>query len=331
MSEAIPPLVAVDRLAVSFGDRSRPLAAVREVSFRLAPGGTLGIVGESGSGKSMTARALIGLLPEAARVSGSVVFDGRDLLSYRERDWEAVRGRQIGMVFQEPMTALNPAHRIGHQIAEGLIHHRLLDRRAARAEALRLIERVGIARARERIDAFPHELSGGQRQRVMIAMALACKPSLLIADEPTSALDVTIQAQIVELLSELRAEYGLALIVISHDLGVIADLTERTLIVYGGRVMEEGGTATLFRTPAHPYTRGLLAARPGRHKAKGEHLDAIPGNVPAIADVPPGCPFFGRCSDGTDRCRLEVPPPVAVGESLARCWFPRGQHLRGQP
>ncbi|MDR3496137.1 MAG: ABC transporter ATP-binding protein [Ancalomicrobiaceae bacterium] len=331
MSNAAPPLVAVDRLTVAFDDRRLPVEVVRDVSFTLAPGGTLGIVGESGSGKSMTARALIGLLPESARLSGSLAFDGRDLVSARERDWEGLRGRQIGMVFQEPMTALNPAHRVGDQIAEGLVLHGLMDRRSARAEALRLIERVGIARARERIGAFPHELSGGQRQRVMIAMALACKPSLLIADEPTSALDVTIQAQIVELIAELKAEYGLALIVISHDLGVIADLAERTLVLYGGRVMEEGETAALFRAPAHPYTRGLLAARPGRHKPKGEHLDAIPGNVPSAADFPPGCPFFGRCGDGTERCRLEVPPPVTVGDTIARCWFPRARPPRGLP
>jgi peptide/nickel transport system ATP-binding protein len=327
MSEPLPALVVVDRLAIAFDDRVQPIEAVRDVSFTLASGDTLGIVGESGSGKSMTARALIGLLPEGAQVSGTIAFDGQTLRAASERDWQGLRGRRIGMVFQEPMTALNPTSRVGDQIAEGLILHGVMTARAARAEALRLMERVGIARARERIGAYPHELSGGQRQRVMIAMALACKPSLLIADEPTSALDVTIQAQIVALLAELRAEYGLTLIVISHDLGVIADLAERTLVLYGGRVMEEGSTAALFRAPAHPYTRGLLAARPGRHRQKGEHLDAIPGNVPSAADFPPGCPFYGRCPEATERCRLDVPPPVACGDTVARCWFPRGRPL----
>jgi len=317
-------LLQVEHLSIGFGAVGAPVPVVRDVSFTLERGGTLGIVGESGSGKSMTALSLIGLLPEAARIGGRLLFEGRDLAAADEREWVTLRGRKIAFVFQEPMTSLNPVQTIGRQVAEGLRVHGLMRAAAARAEALRLLDRVGIARAKERLDAFPHELSGGQRQRVMIAMALACRPSLLIADEPTSALDVTVQKQIIGLLKTLQADFGMGLIVISHDLGVIADLAERSLVMYGGRVMEEGPTTALFHHAAHPYTRGLLAARPGSHAVKGGRLAAIPGNVPEPTDLPPGCPFHGRCASGTDRCRTEVPPVVATGDTLSRCFFPTG-------
>jgi len=315
-------LLTVNNLSISFGTPAVPLRIVRDVSFALSAGGTLGIVGESGSGKSMTALAMIGLLPESARVTGRMVFEGADLAAARERDWVRLRGRKIAFVFQEPMTSLNPVHTIGAQVAEPLLVHGLMDKRAARAEALRLLERVGIPRARERLDAYPHELSGGQRQRVMIAMALACRPSLLIADEPTSALDVTVQKQIIGLLKELQAEFGMALIVISHDLGVIADLAERSIVLYGGQIMEEGPTLDLFRHHAHPYSQGLMAARPGSHIGKGRRLAAIPGNVPAPGDLAPGCPFYGRCALGEETCRTKPPPIVATGRTLSRCFFP---------
>jgi peptide/nickel transport system ATP-binding protein len=319
-------LLAVDRLSITFGTPANPLPIVRDVSFELARGGTLGIVGESGSGKSMTALSLIGLLPDAARVGGSILFDGTELANATEATWLPLRGWRIGFVFQEPMTSLNPVHTIGRQIAESLILHGLKNANAARAEALRLLDRVRLPRAAERLDAYPHELSGGQRQRVMIAIAIACNPALLIADEPTSALDVTVQRQIVALLQELQTETGMGLIVISHDLGVIADLADRSIVLYGGRIMEEGPTRGLFATQGHPYTRGLIAARPGRHLGKGARLPAIPGNVPAAADFAPGCPFFGRCSIGReDVCRDVPPPPVAFGQTVARCYFTGGR------
>jgi peptide/nickel transport system ATP-binding protein len=314
-------LLSVDRLTIAFGPAAASVPIVREVSFDLAAGDTLGIVGESGSGKSMTALSLIGLLPETARVGGHIRFEGADMARASERDWLALRGRRIGFVFQEPMTSLNPVHTIGRQIAEGLRLHGLKDAAAARSEALRLLDRVRLPRAAERLDAFPHELSGGQRQRVMIAIAIACNPALVIADEPTSALDVTVQRQIVALLKEVQAETGMGLIVISHDLGVIADLADRSLVLYGGRVMEEGPTLSLFRDAAHPYTRGLIAARPGRHMEKGARLPAIRGNVPAAADFAPGCPFYGRCDFGVDMCRDTLPPPVVRPSSVARCHF----------
>ncbi len=315
-------LLAVDGLSISFGAPKAPVKIVRDVAFALDAGSTLGIVGESGSGKSMTALALIGLLPESAGVSGRILFEGTDLAKASERDWVRLRGRRIAFVFQEPMTSLNPVHTIGAQVAEPLLVHGLMDARSARAEALRLLERVGIPRARERLDAFPHELSGGQRQRVMIAMALACRPALLIADEPTSALDVTVQQQIISLLKELQAEFGMGLIIISHDLGVIADLAERSLVMYGGQIMEEGPTRALFRHHAHPYSQGLMAARPGSHTGKGQRLAAIPGNVPAPADLVPGCPFYGRCPRGQDQCRNNAPPAIATGATRSRCFFP---------
>jgi peptide/nickel transport system ATP-binding protein len=315
-------LLTVETLSIGFGTPAAPVRIVRDVSFALAAGGTLGIVGESGSGKSMTALALIGLLPESARVTGRMLFEGNDLTNATERDWVKLRGRRIAFVFQEPMTSLNPVHTIGAQVAEPLLVHGLMDKRAARAEALRLLERVGIPRARERLDAYPHELSGGQRQRVMIAMALACRPSLLIADEPTSALDVTVQKQIIGLLKDLQTEFGMALIVISHDLGVIADLADRSIVLYGGQIMEEGPTMDLFRHHAHPYSQGLMAARPGSHLGKGKRLAAIPGNVPAPTDLPAGCPFYGRCPRGRDICRTDAPPIVVTGRTLSRCFFP---------
>ena len=311
--------------------------ALRGVSFDLDHGHTLGLIGESGCGKSITALALMGLLPDGARVAGSIRFDGRELTTLDEPALCALRGHRIGMVFQEPMTALNPLHTVGRQIAEPLRLHKGLSRSAARAEALRLLQRVQLPQARERLDAYPHQLSGGQRQRVVIAIALACGPDLLIADEPTTALDVTIQREVLDLVQELVREEGqregrrgMALLLISHDLGVMADTVQRLLVMYGGTVAESGPTAAVFERLAHPYTRGLFAARPrlGLRRSdsdaqagrRGARLPTIPGRVPSLADMPPGCPFADRCERVVDACRAAPPPPVAVGPMHeARC------------
>jgi peptide/nickel transport system ATP-binding protein len=278
------------------------------------------VIGESGCGKSVTALAVMGLLPETARIGGSVRFAGRELVGLPDAELCRVRGDRIGMVFQEPMTSLNPLHTIGHQVAEPLRLHRGLHARAARAEAIRLLERVGLPDARRRVDAYPHQLSGGQRQRVTIAAALACGPDLLIADEPTTALDVTIQGQILDLIADLVAERGMALILISHDLGVVAENVDRMLVMYGGQIVEQGPTPVVFARRAHPYTRGLFGARPRLGGARGERLATIPGTVPDLIDLPVGCPFADRCAKVIDACRVAPPADVPLGDGhSARC------------
>jgi len=262
----------------------------------------------------------MGLLPPTAQVSGSIRFDGEELVGAHERRLRAIRGDRIGMIFQEPMTALNPVHTIARQVGEPLRLHRGLSARAARTEALALLERVGIPDAASRLDAYPHQFSGGQRQRIGIAMALACGPDLLIADEPTTALDVTIQKQILELIHELVEERGMALILISHDLGVIAQSARDMLVMYGGSVVESGPTAEVFASRAHPYTQGLFAARPALGAPRGQRLATIRGTVPELVDLPAGCPFAGRCSFTTDACHFTRPPPVPLGHGhAARC------------
>jgi peptide/nickel transport system ATP-binding protein len=293
---------------------------VRETSFTLDGGQTLGIVGESGSGKTMTALALMGLLPEGAIVSGAILFEGRDLTGMNDADMRALRGDRIAMIFQEPMTALNPLHSIGRQIAEPLILHRDLSKAAARAEAVRLIARVGLPDAARRARAYPHQLSGGQRQRAMIAMALACEPRLIIADEPTTALDVTVQAQILDLLADLGAQSDMALILVSHDLAVIAQSCERILVMYGGMAMESGRTADVLARPAHPYTKALLRARPRVGAKRGERLQAIAGAAPAAGSMPQGCPFAERCPLAIAACSAALPDFVTLeGDHIARC------------
>ena len=284
-----------------------PVRLVEDVSFQLAKGRTLGIVGESGSGKSMLLKALIGLLPGPMRAGGQIRLEGQDLLTLSEAQMCRVRGRRIGMIFQEPMTALNPVQRVGDQIAEGIRWHRGVSAAAARAEALGWMERVRIADARRRVDAYPHELSGGQRQRVGIAIALALRPDLLIADEPTTALDVTVQAEILDLFDELVSELGIALIVVSHDLGVIGRIADETLVLYAGTRMEEGPTEAVLRLPRHPYTQGLLAAMPRRGGGTGGDLPTIPGTVPSLAALPPGCRFANRCGFVREACRAAEP------------------------
>jgi peptide/nickel transport system ATP-binding protein len=293
---------------------------VRDVSFSLDRGGTLGVVGESGSGKTMTALALMGLSPDGATISGTVRFGGEDLTKLDEAAWRALRGDRIAMIFQEPMTALNPLQTIGWQIAEPLILHRRLSKRAALAEAVRLLTRVGLPDPARRARAYPHELSGGQRQRAMIAMALSCGPSLVIADEPTTALDVTVQAQILALLAELREQSEMALILVSHDLAVIAQNCRRVVVMYGGMVMESGATGDVLEHPAHPYTRALLEARPRLGATRDHRLRVIPGSAPNAGEAPKGCPFAGRCPLTIPACSAAPPPSIKIGAShIARC------------
>jgi peptide/nickel transport system ATP-binding protein len=313
-------LLEVSHLRIKLQTDRGPAFAVRDLGFSLDRGDTLGLVGESGCGKSMTAMAIMGLLPEQAELGGSIRLGGQELVGAGEREMSGIRGNRIGMIFQEPMTALNPVHTIGDQVAEPLRLHRGVSAGEARKQAIALLDRVGIAGAARRIDAYPHQFSGGQRQRVTIAMALACGPDLLIADEPTTALDVTVQRQILELIAELVAERGMALMLISHDLGVIAQNVARTLVMYGGSAVESGPTESVFTHRMHPYTLGLFAARPALRAKRGERLATIPGTVPQLADLPSGCPFAGRCGFTIAECHVTVPPPCELEpEHYARC------------
>ncbi|MBC7377578.1 MAG: ABC transporter ATP-binding protein [Burkholderiaceae bacterium] len=313
-------LLEVNNLHVRLQTHRGPAEAVRDVSFSLERGETLGLIGESGCGKSITVLSLMGLLPESAQVTGSIRFDGQELVGLPDAGLCRIRGNRIGMIFQEPMTALNPVHSVGRQVAEPLRVHRNLSAAGARKQAIALLDRVGIADAARRFDAYPHQFSGGQRQRVTIAMALACGPDLLIADEPTTALDVTIQQQILDLISELVQERGMALMLISHDLGVIAQNVARMMVMYGGSVVESGTAAEVFSAMAHPYTRGLFAARPRLGAARGARLTTIAGTVPELVDLPAGCPFAGRCSFTVEACLVTPPPPVTLGgDHEARC------------
>ena len=313
-------LLEVDNLHIRLQTQRGPAEAVRGIGFTLERGETLGIVGESGCGKSITVQSLMGLLPANAQVSGSIRFDGQELVGLSESEMCKIRGDRIGMIFQEPMTALNPVHTIARQVAEPLRLHRGLSMSEARKEVLALLERVGIPDAASRLDAYPHQFSGGQRQRIGIAMALACGPDLLIADEPTTALDVTIQKQILELIQGLVAERGMGLILISHDLGVIAQSVSKMLVMYGGSIVESGPTAAVFADREHPYTQGLFAARPALGAPRGQRLATIRGSVPELVDLPPGCPFAGRCSFTADACHTVRPnaTPLAQGHEV-RC------------
>jgi peptide/nickel transport system ATP-binding protein len=317
-------LLQVKALSVALRTPRGPLRAVRDLDLSLASGQTLGIVGESGCGKSMTALALMGLQPEGAQVGGSIMLGADALHAYSEAQWCGVRGRRIGMIFQEPMTALNPVHTIGKQIAEPLRLHLNLTASQARERALKLLEDVQLPNPRERLDAYPHQLSGGQRQRVGIAMALACEPDVLIADEPTTALDVTVQAHILALISKLVAERGMGLVLISHDLGLIAKHVQRVAVMYGGSIIETGPVNDVFARPAHPYTRGLMAARPSLRGARGGRLATIAGTVPALHELGESCAFASRCSHAQAACTsgfplLEDAPLHDDARHLVRC------------
>ena len=319
------PLLAVEALSVSFRAEGGYARVVDGLSFTVGAGRIVGLVGESGCGKSVTARAIMRLLPTPpARIDGGrIVLDGEDLLTLDERAMRRVRGDRIGMVFQEPMTSLNPTFPVGFQIGETLRLHRDLGRRAARAQVLELLRLVGIGAPERRFQQYPHELSGGLRQRVMIAMALACRPRLLIADEPTTALDVTIQAQILDLLVRLRDELAMALLLITHDLGVVAEYADEVVVMYAGKRVEWADVRALFRAPRHPYTHGLLTSIPRLTGSAGK-LPTIPGAVPDPAERGPGCPFVGRCSRALARCAAEFPPSEHEDGHGFACWNPIG-------
>jgi len=320
------PLLTVDNLTVDIPLGGRTLHAVRGVSFDIRRGETLCIVGESGSGKSLTSLAVMNLLPgRLKRSAARLDFDGVDLTSVSERKMSDLRGDRMAMIFQEPMTSLNPAYTIGNQLAEPLIRHRKVSRAEAEARAVHLLERVGISAAAKRMTQYPHQLSGGLRQRVMIAMALMCDPDLLIADEPTTALDVTIQAQILLLLKEIQKEFNIAVLLITHDLGVVARIADRVAVMYAGELVESGPVGPIFADPAHPYTRGLLACIPQPGKtAPGEPLGSIPGLVPSLTGRVEGCVFRNRCPLAEARCAGEVAVAALPDGRAVRCIHAEG-------
>lgn len=300
-------LLEVDDLSVGFKSRGKPLAeAVRSLSYTVARGETLAIVGESGSGKSVSAMAMLGLLPGSAVVTGSARFDGADLLAMSAKELRSYRGRRVSMIFQDPMTAFHPAFTIGDQIGEAMTVHGQAGKKEALRRAADLLEQVGVPEPGIRVNQFPHEYSGGMRQRAMVAMAIANKPDLLIADEPTTALDVTIQAQVMEVLAQVQAEVNAALILITHDLGVVANVAERVQVMYGGRIVERGPVDKIFEQPRNPYTRGLLSSLPRVDGVRGERLTSIGGTPPSILNMPPGCAFEPRCPHRTAICGREA-------------------------
>ena len=319
-----PALLRVEDLKTYFYTDTAVIKAVDGVSFEVNAGETLAVVGESGSGKSVTALSILKLVasPPGRIVGGRVLFKGRDLVGLSNTEMRAIRGKEISMIFQEPMTALNPVYTCGEQIMETLVLHEHMTRRDAKVRAIELLDRVGIPAAKQRVDEYPHQMSGGMRQRVMIAMALACKPAVVIADEPTTALDVTIQAQILELLSELQRELGMAVILITHDLGVVAETADRVAVMYAGQVVEYSNVRETFTAPLHPYTAGLQASLPKLGEIV-DRLRVIPGTVPNPARFPVGCRFHPRCPVMIDKC-LEHPPlePI-VDDHLSRCWRAR--------
>ncbi len=304
-------LLEVRDLTVRFATPDGTVTAVDNISFDLSPGETLGVVGESGSGKSQMVFAITGLLAQNGTATGSVRLDGDEILNAPDRLMNRIRANRIAMIFQDPMTSLNPYMRVSDQMAEVLVHHKGMSKRKAVAEAVRLLDAVRIPEAKSRVTMYPHEFSGGMRQRVMIAMSLLCQPDILIADEPTTALDVTVQAQIMKLLADLQRELGMAIILITHDLGVVAGATRETMVMYGGQLMEYGTTEGIFDTPTHPYTRGLLRAMP-RLDIEIDQLATIPGNPPNMMNMPRGCPFVPRCDFALDACWEQRPRPQMI-------------------
>ncbi len=316
-------LLTVKDLKVSFNTEDGVVHAVEGVSYEVEPGKTLGIVGESGSGKTVGTLTIMGLTRAAnTQISGQAIFDGEDLLSASEQQMRAIRGDEIAMIFQDPLSSLHPFFTIGAQLVEAIQVHNKVSKAAARTRSAELLTMVGLSDARDRLSSYPHEFSGGMRQRVMIAMALANEPRLLIADEPTTALDVTVQAQILELIAELQAETGTAMIIITHDLGVVAEVADEIAVMYAGRIVEQASAAELFANPQHPYTRGLLASIPRLDRDRSSGLDPIAGRPPSLIAPPSGCAFHPRCPRAFDRCPAELPPlePAAAGsEHLVAC------------
>ena len=317
-----PPLLSVKALTTTFRTETGVFPAVDGLSFDVAPGEVLGIVGESGSGKSVTALSILGLLPDPpGRIaSGSIRFEGQEIVGMSKTELRALRGPSIGMIFQEPMTSLNPVFRIGDQIIETIRAHEPVSKAQARQRAIGLLDRVGISMSERRLDDYPHQLSGGMRQRVMIAIALACSPRLLLADEPTTALDVTIQAQLLDLLRDIQRETNMAVVIITHNMGVIAEFADRVLVMYAGRLAEQGTVDAVFTTPRHPYTQGLLASTPSLERDE-TRLATIPGVLPQLTETLPGCRFAPRCARRSDACLQSKPPMVDTGQGqLAACF-----------
>ena len=328
----VEPLLRVENLRTWFATARGPIRAVDGVDFTLEAGETLGVVGESGSGKSVSALSIMRLIdpPGQIQPGSRVFFDGRELTALSERELETIRGADISMVFQEPMTSLNPVYTVGDQIAEAVRLHRGANPRAARARALEMLELVGIPEASRRLDDYPHQLSGGMRQRVMIGMALACDPKLIICDEPTTALDVTIQAQILELLADVRERLGMSILLITHDLGVVAEMCDDVVVMYAGRVVERGPVEQVFTSPQHPYTEALLQSIPLLGMTQAEPLRVIRGTVPSPLDWPEGCRFAPRCDYAFEKCSVH-PPLFAVGSQESACWLcEHGRRVPGQ-
>lgn len=315
-------LLEVRNLQVSFETPDGVVKAVNGMDFELVEGETLAIVGESGAGKSQMVLAMMGLLAENGSVSGEALFHGRDLLKMKPRELNEIRGKHIAMIFQDPMTSLNPFLTIEKQMAEVVMHHQGLGREEAKAHAVEMLRAVRIPDPEERIRQYPHEYSGGMRQRVMIAIGLLCEPELLIADEPSTALDVTIQAQITELVSELRKQTRMSLVLITHDLAAVAEVADRIIVMYAGEAVEAGGVNDIFYRPQHPYTQGLLASVPRLDRASDDDLQAIPGNPPNLQDLPAGCRFRDRCPKAMEKCTERPPVWVAEGGRLSRCFLP---------
>lgn len=321
MESNCKPLLDVSDLSIEFKTLSGSNLVVNEISFSLSENECLGIVGESGSGKSVTSLAIMGLLPSRnTKVNGKVLFKGTDLLSMTERELQKIRGNEISMIFQEPMSSLNPLQTVGKQIMETLIYHKGMCRKDAYQKAIDLMRSTGIPAPEDRVNQYPFQMSGGMCQRVMIAMALACDPLLLIADEPTTALDVTIQAQILKLMKSLRSKQGMSIIMITHDLGIVADICEKVIVVYLGRVVEAAKVRDLFTNPLHPYTKGLIQALPKLGQSD-EPLIPIEGTVPAPDEIPEGCPFNPRCPHAFKKCYSELPPDIQLDGRSVRCWL----------
>ncbi len=324
MAEHQRALLEVRDLRVSFFTPAGQVRAVNGISYTVERGGVMGIVGESGSGKSVEAYSVLGLLPPTGRVvGGSITFEGRNVLAMSEAERTGFRGNDVAMIFQNPMTSLNPVYTVGYQLVEALrAHDRTVKREEANARAVEMLELVGINNPQKRMKQYPHQLSGGQRQRVMIAMALICKPKLLIADEPTTALDVTIQAQILDLMKEIQQKTGMGILFITHNLGVVAEICDKVSVMYAGRIVEQGGVEDIFYRPGHPYTLGLLRSMPRVDVGTRERLIPIPGTPVDMLDPPPGCPFASRCESCMQVCLEKMPPDMELGEGhRAACWL----------
>lgn len=319
-------LLTISQLGIQFhSEKKKMVTAVNDVNFNLIKGETVALVGESGCGKSITSLSIMGLIPKhAGKVTGSIKLNGKELNGLSSKSFRKVRGKDIAMIFQEPMTSLNPVHRIGKQIGEMINLHTNDSKEVVKSKTIEMLKKVGIPNPTKIVGDFPHQLSGGMRQRIMIAMAMACNPSLLIADEPTTALDVTIQAQILELMNELKQQFNTTILLITHDLGVVAEVADRVIVMYYGQIVEESEINDLFTQPKHPYTKGLLNSMPSLVEQQ-ERLSPIEGNVPSIGQITEGCPFRFRCNFAMEKCMSENPPLFTVGEQKVRCWLYDGE------